>query len=363
MNNNTCLHSIQQDERDKRNQGYKKKGSTFLSASSATSSSTRASLWALLLAALTLLPASQAWAEPSTAPQTLENTQALPSKVATGKLLRYPNVSSQKLKETRHIDIWLPKQYSQDKSHPLPVLYMHDGQNLFDPSTSTYGVEWQMDETLQKLIDAGDIPPTIVVGLWSTLERFLEYQPNKPIQQMPSADIKSVLTAEYGGAPKADSYLSFLVEEVKPFVDRHYNTRPERESTFIMGSSMGGLISLYALAEYPGVFGGVAAVSTHWPLSLRTNNTEVADALITYYSSALPSPGQHRIYFDYGTETLDALYEPHQHKMDKGMQALGYTEGKDWITLKYEGHEHSEKAWSKRTATPIKMLLGPISKP
>ena len=149
----------------------------------------------------------------------------------------------------------------------------------------------------------------------------------------------------------SDRYLKFLVEEVKPFIDRTYRTQPDAAHTFVMGSSMGGLISGYALVEYPQVFGGAGCVSTHWPSD--------DGSAIEYFAKHLPAPGKHRIYFDYGTATLDASYEPYQQRMDQAMRAAGYTEGRDWVTKKFPGAEHSEKSWRERVEIPLTFLLGP----
>lgn len=118
-----------------------------------------------------------------------------------------------------------------------------------------------------------------------------------------------------------------------------------------MGSSMGGLASCYALTQYPEIFGGGGCISTHFPLG--------DGFLVDYYGAELPKAGTHKIYFDFGTETLDAGYEPFQRKMDQQLeQKLGYQFGEDYLTLKFEGHEHSETAWKKRVELPLRFLLG-----
>jgi predicted alpha/beta superfamily hydrolase len=124
---------------------------------------------------------------------------------------------------------------------------------------------------------------------------------------------------------------------------------PERDNTLIMGSSMGGLASLYVLCEFPETFGRAGCLSTHWPIG--------GEALIAYLRQALPRPGAHRLYFDYGTETVDAAYEPHQRQVDAVLRAAGYREGVDWLTLKFAGAEHSERAWSARVHIPLQFLL------
>lgn len=107
------------------------------------------------------------------------------------------------------------------------------------------------------------------------------------------------------------------------------------------------------------MFGGTACLSTHWPA--------VGDAMIAYLAAFLPPPGMHKIYFDYGTETIDAAYEPHQRRVDAVMRKAGYAEGKNWLTLKFEGAEHSESAWRERVHIPLSFLIesgtGPFSRP
>ncbi|WP_246327457.1 alpha/beta hydrolase [Candidatus Competibacter phosphatis] len=144
--------------------------------------------------------------------------------------------------------------------------------------------------------------------------------------------------------------MQFLVEELKPFIDARYPTLSDSAHTLVMGSSMGGLISLYALIEYPDVFGGAGCLSTHWPIG--------EEVLVDALGTALPSAGRHRLYFDFGTETLDANYEPWQQRMDEWLRTASYREGRDWSTRKFEGAEHSERAWRERVPIPLAFLLG-----
>lgn len=263
-----------------------------------------------------------------------------------GTLNRLPDFPS-KFVEPRNVDVWLPPGYTPEGNEHYPVVYMHDGQNLFDPETSNIGVDWGVDEAVVQLAREGLVPEAIVVGLWCTDRRLQEYMPQKAIR--PVTERQTQFIHQHDGEPYSDNYLRFLVEEVKPYVDGAYRTCPGRESTFVMGSSMGGLISLYVLCEYPDLFHGAGCVSTHWP---------VGDGIVLeYLRAALPMPGAHRLYFDYGTETLDAEYEPFQVRADAIMQAAGYVEGRDWVTLKFPGAEHSERAWRERVHIPLRFLL------
>ena len=163
---------------------------------------------------------------------------------------------------------------------------------------------------------------------------------------------------EYHGAPLSDEYLKFIIEELKPFVDQNFRTLTDKKNTCMMGSSMGGLITIYAEAKYPEVFGAVACLSTHFPISLRRNNPEIPSLVINYLKTSLPNGENNRIYFDFGTETLDTWYEPYQKLMDLAMKSIGYVQGKNWETRNFEGAEHSEVAWRKRLDIPLVFLLG-----
>lgn len=271
----------------------------------------------------------------------------------------YPNFKS-KYVDPRNVEIWLPPSYETAPNKKYPVLYMHDGQSLFQSGRSLSGDEWEVDEMMTKLIQENKIKEAIVVGIWNTPKRFREYQPNKPFEHLTSENksIRGSLDAEYNGGPLADDYLKFIVEELKPFVDSNFRTLKNKKNTFMMGSSMGGLISIYAETQYPEVFGAVACLSTHFPVSLKQNNPKIPALIINYLKFNLPNPKSNSIYFDYGTETLDAWYEPYQKQMDEVMKSKGYIQGKNWETRKFDGAEHTEIAWRKRLDIPLLFLLG-----
>ncbi len=264
----------------------------------------------------------------------------------------------------RPVDVWLPAGYNQ--STPCQVLYMHDGQMLFDSTTTWNQQEWGVDECLTQLIADKKIEPTIVVAVWNAGEgRHPEYFPQKPFEKLPVDFRDSLLQQAKRNAQTplfsknivSDNYLKFLTEELKPFIDEKYATKKGVEHTFMAGSSMGGLISIYAICEYPGIFGGAACLSTHWPGIFSVENNPIPAAFTDYLANHLPDPASHKIYFDYGTATLDSLYEPLQLQVDTVMRQAGFTE-ENWITLKFPGADHSERAWRDRLATPMLFLLG-----
>ncbi|WP_303310164.1 alpha/beta hydrolase [Hymenobacter sp. BT730] len=270
-----------------------------------------------------------------------------------GRVEHLPDFAS-KFVQPRHVDVWLPEGYVPGKKYP--VLYMHDGQNLFSPKTSYGGVAWEVDSVLTQLQREKKVPAYIVVGIWNSPKRFAEYTPEKPFRNLPPAR-QQAFQEEYHAGPLSDAYLKFLVEELKPYIDQHYQTKPDRKHTFIMGSSMGGLISLYAALEYPQVFGGAGCLSTHWPLSLQSNTPDFTNAMVQYLEQKLPRRHKPRLYFDYGTTTLDALYEPHQQRIDAVLRARGY-DARHWQTRRFEGAAHNEAAWQQRLTIPLEFLLG-----
>jgi predicted alpha/beta superfamily hydrolase len=281
------------------------------------------------------------------------SVRAQTSKLVTGEGIaggfrRYENFAS-RFVDARNIDVWLPPDYEKNKNKKYAVLYMHDGQNLFNPKEAFGGADWGVDETLTRLIAEKRVRPAIVVGVWNTPKRYAEYFPQKAVKFSETKKLSNT----YGQENQriiSDDYLKFIVEELKPFIDKNYSTAANLKNTFIMGSSMGGLISAYAVSEYPQIFGGAGCVSTHW--------IAADGAVIEYLRKNLPAAKNHKFYFDFGTETLDSKYEPFQNKMDEVMRAKGYVAGKNWVTRKFVGAEHSEKSWRERVDDPLTFLLG-----
>lgn len=298
----------------------------------------RSKLPSVVFASLMLAHSSRAAETNSPAPLQLR---------VTGNVERLAPIESKHL-SPRYVDVWLPPDYSSSKSSRYPVVYVHDGQNVFDPASSFIGVDWGIDETMTRLIAEKKIPAAIIVAIWNTPKRLAEYMPQKPLETLKASDLDDMFRA-VRREPLGDAYLRYLVTELKPAIDTRYRTLPDRAHTSLMGSSMGGLISLYALCEYPDVFGGAAGLSTAWQVAGGVSVRELR--------KSLPDSRTHKVYFDFGTGTNDGSVEPFQNQADDILKSAGYTEGKTWLTKKFPGDEHSERAWRKRVEVPLQFLL------
>lgn len=288
----------------------------------------------------------------------VENPQI--PKVTVGSIKHYENFES-KYFAPHNVDVWLPEGY--DAKNKYAVLYMHDGKGLFDSSITWNKKEWMVDENITTLINARKIRNTIVVGIWNgDKKRHAEYFPQKPFESFSTAVQDSMYKIKRDGGLlfnskiNSDNYLKFLVKELKPFIDKNYGTLKDRENTFIAGSSMGGLISLYAMCEYPNVFGGAACISTHWPGVIPAKVNPVPAAFLAYLQKNAPSPKTHKLYFDYGTISLDYFYKPYQTEVDTLLAGKGFT-NENYMSKEFTGEGHSEIYWSKRLDIPLLFLL------
>ena len=273
-----------------------------------------------------------------------------PESCVVGNLDIYENFQSQHV-APRTVRVWTPADYDPEQKYE--VIYMHDGQNLFDASITWNHQEWGVDECISALLAEGEIRPCIVVGVDNISEiRYEEYYPCAICQEVATGVLPD------GFKPLGDEYLRFLVEEVKPFVDSNYSTLTDASHTFVAGSSCGGLISSYALCEYPEVFGGAACLSTH--CSLMNPHTTVdqkpaAEAYLNYLQAKLPA--DHLLYMDRGDCTLDSSYAEPQEAINQMIGSLGWDES-DYMYRFFPGHSHSENDWKSRLDVPIRFLLG-----
>jgi enterochelin esterase-like enzyme len=291
---------------------------------------------------------------------TAAKQQILPS--SSGTIVRLQDFPSSFV-SSRNIDVWLPSVY--DPSVPCSVLYMHDGQMLYDSTTTWNHQAWDVDDTADRCIRERKINPVIIVGIWNAdMKRHEEYLPEKVFralsqeqQQTMKNQFKEAGRAQMDYTPAADNYLRFLCLELKPYIDSAFSVKKDARHTFIAGSSMGGLISWYAVTEYPDIFGGAACLSTHWPGSFTMDQNPFPEAFGKYLYDHLPSPGTHKFYFDCGDQTLDELYPPLQKEIDKIAQNRGFTAA-NWKSLYFPGADHSEKAWKARMEMIFIYLFG-----
>lgn len=279
--------------------------------------------------------------------------------LASGTIQRVASFPSQYIKP-RPVDIWLPENYSKDKKYA--VLYMHDGQMLFDATKTWNKQEWKVDEWASKLQQAGKVKDFIVVAPHNISEiRWNDYFPAKAMDYMPEG-IRNQLIEEakkqgVNSDLYADNYLKFLTQELKPFIDKQYSVYTDAENTVVSGSSMGGLISMYAISEYPDIYGAAACISTHWVGARVTDNNPFPPAIFAYMKAHIPSPKTHRIYFDYGNKTLDQYYPQYAPTVDSIMLAKGYDDT-NFVNRFFEGTDHSENSWNLRLDVPLTFLLG-----
>jgi predicted alpha/beta superfamily hydrolase len=242
----------------------------------------------------------------------------------------YPDILSPQLRNYRDILVALPPGY-QEGGAGHPVIYLQDGQNLFDPRTS-YAGDWGLVETLNGL-GSGD-PQPILVGIPNMgRRRRYEYSP-----------FRDIIHGGGGG----DRYLAFLVETVKPLVDASFRTRPERPHTVIAGSSLGGLISLYGLFRYAEVFGAAGVQSPAlW----------FADGAVLRFVAEMAGMAVGRMHLDVGTEEGDEALLDVRALRDLLLLG-GHRLGADLCYVEEEGADHDEAAWGRRFRSAIPFLLG-----
>lgn len=251
----------------------------------------------------------------------------------TGEFGQHKQFPSTHLGRARDILVYLPPGYKQAQQR-YPVLYLHDGQNLFDAATSFAGEEWGVDETAERLIQAGLLPPLLIVGIYNTGEhRIDEYTPT--------------VDASQGRGGQGDAYGRFIVEELKPFIDRHYHTLAEPEHTGLGGSSLGGLVTLYLGLKYPHVFSRllVMSPSVWWD-----------QGVILRIVQALRAKPATRIWLDIGTK--EGKFTPgHVRLLRDLLIAQGWRLGDDLKFLQVKGGQHTERDWAKRIEPALRYLF------
>jgi enterochelin esterase-like enzyme len=263
-----------------------------------------------------------------------------------GRLVYWRDVASEYLGAARHVSIWLPPGYDEDLGRRYPVLYMSDGQNLFDPRIANTGTDWGVDEAVVDLVDEEAIEPIIVVGIWSTAARGREYSP-------------------WHLAPQ---YARFLIEELMPRVDSEFRTMTDAAHTAHMGSSMGGLLSYYLAMHHPTEFGAGGCLSTHFPLSEevaarimrgvdRPEKPDATPYVLRDIEGGLTVPPGTRLWFDYGTKGLDSEYGPTHDAVRQWLVQQQRIDGTDFVIRCYEEADHNEASWRERLGDPLRFLF------
>jgi predicted alpha/beta superfamily hydrolase len=253
--------------------------------------------------------------------------------VTPGQLRKYDNFRSKFLRNQRDIVVYAPPDYDQQPERRYPVLYMHDGQNLFDAATAFNGQDWHVAQTADYAISAGLVEPLIVVGLYNTGKtRLREYTPTS--------------VPRLGGG-RADRYAKFLIEEVKPVVDRDYRTKPEASQTGLGGSSLGGLVSIYLGLKFSNVFSKIAALSP----SVWWNQR-----VIVRFAQAAPVEPRPRIWLDIGTREGPRIVDDVEKFRDVLLNK-GWQNDRDLHYERVEGAEHNEAAWAARVGPFLQFLF------
>lgn len=256
--------------------------------------------------------------------------------------LRLHEFRSRFFRNTRFLRVWLPPGYDapENSAKRYPVFYLNDGQNLFEPSTSFTGVEWQVDEAAERLIREGQVEPVIIVGIDNAgKDRFREYMPHR--------SLNPVMLRVQG-----NRYPNFLIKEVMPFVARNYRVASGPENTGLGGSSLGALISLYTAAVHPGWFGKLLVESP----SLWASNRQMIR------ESRTVKQWPERIFL--GTGTAEAGREDRDRSMVddvRELAAIFRRAGLDDHRLKLvidEGATHHESAWARRFPDALLFLFG-----
>lgn len=251
----------------------------------------------------------------------------------TGDVRTHARFHSRHLEHDRTLLVYLPPAYDPKTAERYPVLYLHDGQNVFDRATS-FGEEWQVDESAQALISAGRIEPLVIVGIYNTGQyRVDEYTPT--------------VEAEEGRGGHADDYGRMLVEEIKPFIDATYKTEPGAASTALGGSSLGGLLTMHLGLRYPTAFGRLAMLSPSvwWD-----------DRVILRTVEALPAKLPLRIWLDAGTAEGEDTIGNARDLRDALVQK-GWVIGQDLAYLEAQGGEHNEQSWAARVDRVLSFLF------
>lgn len=257
-----------------------------------------------------------------------------PEHTLTGDFRRHPKFRSRFLPSEHTLLVYRPPGYGDDRVRRFPVLYLHDGQNVFDRATSATGEEWSVDETAQRLIESGAIEPIIIVAIYNAGHRRID-------EYTPTRDPKKNM----GG--RADAYARMLVQEIKPFIDRRYRTLRSAANTGLGGSSLGGLLTMHLGLRYHTVFNRLAVLSP----SVWWN-----DRAIVREVDALAVKPPVRIWLDSGTGEGEQVTRDSRLLRD-ALVRKGWVIGQDLAYLEAEGGGHNEQSWATRVEGVLRFLF------
>ena len=253
--------------------------------------------------------------------------------------------------DSRPIYVWLPPNFNPKEKHNL--LIMHDGQNLFDGTKTWNGQEWELDEWAAKLISENRVNSFIIVGIHNSgKNRWNDYFPENSYDFV--SDIKYL--GKNRPPLNANLYLKYIVNEVIPYTRSKYLKSSNDFKIIIGGSSMGGLISMYAAFEYPEIFDGAICMSTHWPGAYVIDDNPLPDAIFNYMSKNIPISKNKRFYFDYGDKGLDKHYPQYSKTLDSIFTQNGYS-NQNYRNMYFKNESHNEEAWGKRVNIPLKFIF------
>lgn len=283
------------------------------------------------------------------------------ARASAGRKLEYREIAAQGLPPQR-LTIWLPPGYDAPamRGRRFGVIYMQDGHNLFDLANSNFNKIWAADRAMEQVTRQG-IAPYIIVGIWAPgADRFREYLPRPAYDAAPPA-LRTRMDAMARGPVVSDRYLGWIVGVLKPWVDSRFRTLADRDHTAAIGSSMGGLMSCYAIVEHPETFGRAACMSSHWPAAdpstVSGHDPQAASVWTQYFGAHLGAPDGRRIWMDHGDATLDAYYAPYQQRIDEAFTGAGWRRNVDFRSEVFPGEAHDENAWASRLPEVLRWLL------
>lgn len=246
----------------------------------------------------------------------------------TGAVRYHRGLRTNNLPNPRDVIVWLPPSYEKEKIKRYPVLYMHDGQNIIDPTTSFGGFDWRVDEVVDSLVKKNRIEEIIVVGIYNTKDR----------------------VSEYSDTRLGSAYVEFVMHTLKRLIDSTYRTKPQPEDTGVMGSSMGGLISFLFAWWHPEVFSKAGCLSSAFLVDSNKILTDVK--LFAGPKKSL------LVYLDVGSVGIESRLKPGYDEMITLLGEKGYTKGNDLEYFNDEGAEHNERAWARRIWRPLVFMFG-----